>query len=69
MNPAYPPPHQPESAATSSSTQQGMPLEVLLTRLDPTIPIPAYASPGDAGMDLCTTSTVQLDPGERVVVG
>jgi dUTP pyrophosphatase len=44
-------------------------LEVLLTRLDPDVPLPSYAHPGDAGADLVTTEDVHLEPGERVVVG
>lgn len=44
-------------------------VEVLLTRLDPDVPLPAYARPGDAGADLVTTSDVELGPGERAVVG
>ncbi|MGW5641857.1 dUTP diphosphatase [Saccharopolyspora sp. NPDC003752] len=44
-------------------------VKVLLTRLDPDVPLPAYAKPGDAGADLVTTSDVVLEPGERVVVG
>jgi dUTP pyrophosphatase len=44
-------------------------VEVLLTRLDPELPAPSYAQPGDAGADLrCTTDAV-LAPGERAVVG
>lgn len=42
--------------------------EVLLTRLDPDMPIPAYAHPGDAGADLCTTVAAVLEPGERAVL-
>jgi dUTP pyrophosphatase len=44
-------------------------VKVLLTRLDPDVPIPSYARPGDAGADLVTTSDVTLQPGERGVVG
>ncbi len=44
-------------------------VEVLLTRLDPDVPLPGYAKPGDAGADLVTTSDVAIAPGERVVVG
>jgi dUTP pyrophosphatase len=44
-------------------------VDVLLTRLDPDIPLPAYARPGDAGADLRTTSDVVLAPGRRAVVG
>ncbi|GAA3852047.1 dUTP diphosphatase [Saccharothrix violaceirubra] len=44
-------------------------VEVLLSRLDPSVPLPSYARPGDAGADLVTTSDVVIDPGERAVVG
>lgn len=44
-------------------------VQVLLTRLDPGVPLPSYARPGDAGADLVTTEDVVLEPGERVVVG
>lgn len=44
-------------------------VEVLLTRLDPDIPLPSYATPGDAGADLVTTTDEVIDPGERVTVG
>ncbi|WP_330229660.1 dUTP diphosphatase [Nocardia sp. NBC_00508] len=40
-----------------------------LLRLDPGIPVPTRAHPGDAGVDLCTTQDVILEPGERVLVG
>jgi dUTP pyrophosphatase len=43
--------------------------EVLIQRLDPELPVPAYAHPGDAGADLVTTSDVTLKPGERALVG
>jgi len=43
-------------------------VEVQVTRLDPEIPLPAYAHPGDAGCDLVTTIDVDLAPGERAVV-
>ena len=44
-------------------------VQVLLSRLDPEVPLPAYARPGDAGADLVTTSDIVLKPGERGVVG
>jgi dUTP pyrophosphatase len=44
-------------------------VEVLLTRLDPGVPVPSYARPGDAGADLVTTSDVTIAPGERTTVG
>ncbi|WP_159838036.1 dUTP diphosphatase [Nocardia sp. CY41] len=40
-----------------------------LLRLDPGIPVPTRAHTGDAGVDLCTTQDVILEPGERVLVG
>jgi dUTP pyrophosphatase len=43
-------------------------LDVLLTRLDPDLPVPSYAHPGDAGADLLTTVDVSLAPGERALV-
>jgi dUTP pyrophosphatase len=43
-------------------------VEVLLRRLDPDVPLPAYAHPGDAGADLVTTEDVELAPGERSTV-
>lgn len=42
---------------------------VLLRRLDPDVPVPAAAHPGDAGVDLVTTDTVDLAPGQRATVG
>lgn len=44
------------------------PLEVLVQRLDPDLPLPSYAHPGDAGADLVTTVDVTLAPGERALV-
>ncbi|RZS34461.1 deoxyuridine 5'-triphosphate nucleotidohydrolase [Herbihabitans rhizosphaerae] len=44
-------------------------VEVLLRRLDPGIPVPSYAKPGDAGADLVTTTDVRIPPGERATVG
>ena len=45
-----------------------MTVQVQLTRLDPDVPLPAYAHPGDAGADLVTTVDVHLAPGERALV-
>jgi dUTP pyrophosphatase len=44
-------------------------VEVLIHRLDPELPIPSYAHPGDAGADLYAVRDVELLPGERAVVG
>ena len=43
-------------------------LDVLITRLDPAVPLPAYARPGDAGADLVAAEDVDLAPGERAMV-
>lgn len=44
-------------------------VRVGLLRLDPELPVPAYAHPGDAGADLATVEDCVLAPGERKVVG
>ena len=41
---------------------------VLIRRLDPDLPLPARAHPGDAGLDLFAATGVRLEPGQRVVV-
>ena len=42
--------------------------EVLLLRLDPDLPAPAYAHPGDAGADLVSRIDVVIPPRGRVTV-
>ncbi|MGQ0479538.1 MAG: dUTP diphosphatase [Pseudonocardia sp.] len=44
-------------------------VRVLLTRVDPGVPVPGYAHPGDAGADLVTVTDVELAPGGRATVG
>lgn len=44
------------------------PVDVLVRRLDPEVPLPSYAHPGDAGVDLVTTEEAELAPGERAVL-
>ena len=46
----------------------GPTVDVQITRLDPDVPLPAYAHPGDAGADLVATGDVSLEPGERALV-
>lgn len=41
---------------------------VLVQRLDPDLPLPGYAYPGDAGADLVTARDCVLGPGERAVL-
>jgi len=43
-------------------------VDVLLQRLDPDVPVPSYAHPGDAGVDLVTTIDADMPPGERVLL-
>jgi dUTP pyrophosphatase len=43
-------------------------LPVPVVRLDPDLPLPSYAHPGDAGADLVTAVDVMLRPGERALV-
>ena len=37
-------------------------------RLDPTVPLPGCAHPGDAGLDLRSNVDVVVDPGDRAMV-
>ena len=43
--------------------------ELPVLRLDPGMPLPVYAHPGDAGADLCAAADVVLPPGGRATVG
>jgi dUTP diphosphatase len=44
------------------------PPRVLVQRIDPGVPLPAYALPGDAGADIVTAVDITLAPGERAVL-
>ncbi|HTT54356.1 MAG TPA: dUTP diphosphatase [Streptosporangiaceae bacterium] len=44
------------------------PVDVLIKRLDPGLPVPARSHPGDAGVDLIAATDVDLAPGARAVV-
>jgi dUTP pyrophosphatase len=44
-------------------------VSVAVRRLDPDLPLPAYAHLGDAGADLVAAADVELAPGERALVG
>jgi dUTP pyrophosphatase len=46
----------------------GVGVGVQVTRLDPGVPLPRYAHPGDAGADLVAAVDVRLEPGERALV-
>lgn len=43
-------------------------IDVLIQRLDPDLPLPAQARPGDAGYDLYARNGCEVRPGERVLV-
>lgn len=43
-------------------------MELLVERLSATARLPAYAHPGDAGLDLCADAALTLPPGGRAAV-
>ena len=43
-------------------------VEISILRLDPELPLPSYAHPGDAGADLFAREDVTLPPGQRRLV-
>jgi dUTP pyrophosphatase len=43
-------------------------VDIAAVRLDSGLPLPAYAKPGDAGLDLRASESVTLEPGERRLV-
>jgi dUTP pyrophosphatase len=53
---------------TCASSEPGS-VEILIRRLDDSLPLPRRAHPGDAGYDLFLTADVDIRPGQRVVVG
>jgi dUTP pyrophosphatase len=60
-------------AGSSDGSVDGSPepvdvVEVGLQLLDPELPPPSYAHPGDAGADLMTRVDVTVGPGERCTV-
>ena len=44
------------------------PVQIEIRRLDPELPLPTYAHPGDAGADLYAREDVTLKAGERALV-
>ncbi|WP_394298833.1 dUTP diphosphatase [Allosalinactinospora lopnorensis] len=44
-------------------------MEIQVRRIDPRLPLPEYAHPGDAGADLVTAEDIVLEPGGRATVG
>jgi len=43
-------------------------LQVAVRQLDPELPLPSYARPGDAGADLHARDEVIIAPGERAMI-
>ena len=43
-------------------------VDVLVKRLDPSVPLPKYGKAGDAGADITTRVDVTIEPGERLLV-
>jgi dUTP pyrophosphatase len=39
-----------------------------LKRLDPSLPLPSYAHEGDAGLDLYAAASVDIPPGQRLLI-
>jgi dUTP pyrophosphatase len=57
-----------EEGGTSGVSREPDRVEVLIQRLDPGLPLPQAAHPGDAGSDLFAAADVELGPGQRAVV-
>lgn len=43
-------------------------MRIEVRRLDEGLPLPTYARPGDAGLDLLAAESAELKPGERAAV-
>lgn len=52
----------------SLASADSSPVDLLVVRLDPELPLPDYAHPGDAGADLRTTVDARIEPGERATL-
>jgi dUTP pyrophosphatase len=66
--PVPPPPIVGPPGAAGAPGPAATTVEVLVHRLDPGVPPPTYALPGDAGADIVTTVDVDLAPGARAVL-
>ncbi|WP_441327504.1 dUTP diphosphatase [Kocuria sp.] len=62
--------HSPSVAVSSGLTAPAQPerLAVRVQRLDPDLPLPEFARPGDAGMDLRSREDVTIAPGQRALI-
>src|SRR6266581_8145752 len=43
-------------------------MQLEFKRLDPTVPLPDFAHPGDAGLDLRSNGDIEVGPGERAMI-
>jgi dUTP pyrophosphatase len=43
-------------------------VQLPIKRLDPDLPLPSYAHPGDAGLDLLSAEDCEIAPGQRRLV-
>lgn len=43
-------------------------IDVLILRLDPGLPLPSFAKPGDAGIDLYARTDLEVESGQRALV-
>jgi dUTP pyrophosphatase len=57
-----------ETNGSADMNSSGGVVRVSVRRLDPDLPLPAYAHPGDAGADLVAAEDVELAAGERKLV-
>ena len=55
-------------AMSKPPSDAGADVDILIQRLDPGLPLPVFAHPGDAGADLYAAEDVDLAPGERALV-
>ena len=65
---AQPDQHDQHTGSTPTRGVGPERVRVAIRRLDPDLPLPAYAHRGDAGADLCARVDVTLGPGERALV-
>ena len=57
-----------ERTGSATAAGWGSTVQISISRLDPELPLPSYAHPGDAGADLYAREDVTLAPGERRLV-
>ncbi|WP_396350884.1 dUTP diphosphatase [Kocuria palustris] len=68
IDPSAAEPAETDDIRDARGAQQA-PLRLQVRRLDPDLPLPAYAKPGDAGMDLRASHGAVIEPGRRALIG